>query len=71
MARPPPVTASGLAAAVCVGIEYSVGRCEVWSRSEGIKASIPLNGPWARHCRRRHGEGKGSFAVREQDPGKE
>ncbi|CAE7387684.1 CEMIP [Symbiodinium natans] len=28
----------------CVGIEFSKGRCEVWSRPEGIQASIALNG---------------------------
>ena len=29
----------------CVGIEYSRGRCEVWTRPAGIGASIPLTGP--------------------------
>ncbi|CAE7357768.1 unnamed protein product, partial [Symbiodinium sp. CCMP2592] len=33
-----------LADASCKGIEYSPGRCEVWTRTEGIQASIPLNG---------------------------
>lgn len=28
----------------CVGIEYSRGRCEVWTRPAGIGASIPLTG---------------------------
>ena len=31
-------------AAICVGIEYSLGRCEVWHRTEGIEASIELEG---------------------------
>lgn len=31
----------------CVGIEYNVGgRCEVWTRSGGIQASIPLENYW-------------------------
>jgi len=33
-----------LADARCKGIEYSPGRCEVWTRTEGIQASIPLDG---------------------------
>ncbi|CAE7562026.1 unnamed protein product [Symbiodinium sp. CCMP2456] len=28
----------------CVGIEYSAGRCEVWTRPEGIQATFPLKG---------------------------
>mmetsp|Transcript_16364 Transcript_16364/g.38743 ORF Transcript_16364/g.38743 Transcript_16364/m.38743 type:complete len:992 (+) Transcript_16364:114-3089(+) len=28
----------------CVGVEYSTGRCEVWTRKEGIQASISLTG---------------------------
>jgi len=28
----------------CVGIEYSSGRCEIWTRTQGIQASIPLRG---------------------------
>jgi len=28
----------------CIGIEYSLGRCELWTRSQGIQASIPLEG---------------------------
>lgn len=28
----------------CVGIEFSAGRCEVWTRIGGIRASIPLPG---------------------------
>ena len=31
-------------APICVGIEYSLGRCEVWHRTEGIEASIELAG---------------------------
>ena len=31
-------------ALVCVGLEYSLGRCELWNRSEGIDTSIPLAG---------------------------
>ena len=31
-------------APICVGIEYSLGRCEVWHRTEGIEASIELEG---------------------------
>ncbi|CAE8721235.1 unnamed protein product, partial [Polarella glacialis] len=29
---------------LCQGIEFSVGRCEVWTRSTGIQASVPLAG---------------------------
>ena len=29
---------------MCVGVEYSAGRCEVWTRSSGIQASISLTG---------------------------
>mmetsp|Transcript_22609 Transcript_22609/g.50929 ORF Transcript_22609/g.50929 Transcript_22609/m.50929 type:complete len:603 (+) Transcript_22609:44-1852(+) len=36
--------AACLATIGCVGIEYSSGRCEVWTRPAGIQASIPLNG---------------------------
>jgi len=28
----------------CQGIEYSAGRCEVWTRPEGIQATFPLKG---------------------------
>lgn len=28
----------------CKGIEYSSGRCEVWTREEGIQATVPLQG---------------------------
>ena len=28
----------------CKGIEYSAGRCEVWTRPEGIQATFPLKG---------------------------
>ncbi|CAJ1416134.1 unnamed protein product [Effrenium voratum] len=28
----------------CTGIEFSIGRCEVWTRPEGIEASIALPG---------------------------
>ena len=28
----------------CVGIEFSVGRCEVWIRADGIQATIALSG---------------------------
>lgn len=28
----------------CVGIEFSVGRCELWSRREGIAVTKPLSG---------------------------
>jgi len=28
----------------CVGIEYSTGRCEIWTRPQGIQASIQLAG---------------------------
>eukprot|EP00933_Yihiella_yeosuensis_P064573 TRINITY_DN67_c2_g1_i1.p1 TRINITY_DN67_c2_g1~~TRINITY_DN67_c2_g1_i1.p1 ORF type:complete len:1571 (-),score=243.24 TRINITY_DN67_c2_g1_i1:172-4884(-) len=28
----------------CVGIEYSPGRCELWTRAEGIESSIRLTG---------------------------
>ena len=31
-------------APICVGIEYSLGRCEVWHRTAGIEASIELEG---------------------------
>ncbi|CAE7219039.1 Ftsj3 [Symbiodinium sp. CCMP2592] len=30
--------------ATCVGVEYSLGRCEVWTRPEGIQASLVLSG---------------------------
>ena len=30
--------------AACVGLEYSSGRCEVWTRPEGIQASLVLSG---------------------------
>jgi len=30
--------------ASCVGIEYSFGRCEVWTRDSGIQASVPVSG---------------------------
>ncbi|CAE7606018.1 cbh2 [Symbiodinium natans] len=33
-----------IATAGCVGIEHSSGRCEVWTRPEGIQASISLRG---------------------------
>lgn len=26
----------------CVGVEYSMNRCEVWTRQQGIEASIAL-----------------------------
>ena len=29
---------------VCRGVEFSGQRCEIWSRPEGIEASIPLAG---------------------------
>ena len=28
----------------CVGIEFSPGRCEVWTRPDGIQATIGLSG---------------------------
>jgi len=28
----------------CGGIEYSIGRCELWIRPEGIEATVPLSG---------------------------
>eukprot|EP00434_Breviolum_minutum_P040285 symbB.v1.2.035793.t1/scaffold4904.1/size33176/1 len=28
----------------CVGVEYSMNRCEVWTRQQGIEASIALDG---------------------------
>ena len=28
----------------CKGIEYSAGRCEVWTREGGIEATVPLQG---------------------------
>eukprot|EP00913_Durusdinium_trenchii_P029042 g27230.t1 len=33
-----------LIAAECRGIEFSAGRCEIWTRPEGIQASISLSG---------------------------
>ena len=33
-----------LQAAGCVGIEFSSGRCEVWTRADGIEATIELSG---------------------------
>lgn len=33
-----------LRTAECRGIEFSVGRCEIWTRPEGIQASISLSG---------------------------
>jgi len=33
-----------LQASPCVGIEFSGGRCEVWTRPDGIQASIALEG---------------------------
>ena len=33
-----------MAVAGCKGIEYSAGRCEVWTRAGGIQASIELSG---------------------------
>ena len=28
----------------CVGVEYSGGRCEIWTRREGIESAVVLNG---------------------------
>jgi hypothetical protein len=28
----------------CKGIEHSNGRCELWTRAEGIQATVPLSG---------------------------
>ncbi|CAJ1400299.1 unnamed protein product [Effrenium voratum] len=28
----------------CVGIEYSLGRCEIWTRAQGIEATVALSG---------------------------
>lgn len=28
----------------CVGVEYSGGRCEIWTRLGGIESAVALNG---------------------------
>ena len=33
-----------MAEANCKGIEYSPGRCEVWTRAAGIKATAEVSG---------------------------
>ncbi|CAE7696944.1 unnamed protein product, partial [Symbiodinium microadriaticum] len=56
----------------CTGIEYSPGRCEVWTRAAGIEASITLNGfncwrrteePGVRSCSATNGEGGATDAI--------